>query len=171
MRRAPLAPGHRLLYVCVHDPGSPRMPLAAAMFMVPLLAARPAATHASVITNAATVAAHHAVYDLSLKSSLDQGVLAAKGQMSFDITDACTGLTTAQHLSINLTDRDGRDVTMISNYATFETRDGTKLEFHTRQITGSAITEALDGTAELDRSGGRGHADYTSPEHKRVTLP
>jgi hypothetical protein len=148
------------------------MPFAAALFVVPLLAARPVAIHgASVITNSATVAAHHAVYDLSLKSSLDQGVLAAKGQMTYDITDVCTGLTTAQHLSIDLTDRDGRDVTMISDYATFETKDGTKLEFHTRQLTGTEITEALDGTASLDRSGGHGHADYTSPEHKRVALP
>jgi hypothetical protein len=147
------------------------MPFAAALFVVPLLAARPAVQHAAVITTAATIAAHHAVYELSLKSSQDQGVLAARGQMTYDIADACNGLTTTQHLSIDLTDRDGRDVTMVSDYATFETRDGTKLEFHTRQLTGTQVTEALDGTAVLDRSGGRGHADYTSPEHKRVALP
>ncbi|MEJ0048952.1 MAG: DUF1849 family protein [Rhodospirillales bacterium] len=147
------------------------MPLAAALFVVPLLAAGSGIHDASVITSGANIAAHHAFYELSLKSSLDQGVLAARGQMTYDIADACTGLTTAQHLSIDLTDRDGRDVTMISDYATFETRDGTKLEFHTRQMTGTDVTEALDGTAVLDRSGGRGHADYTSPEHKRVALP
>ena len=147
------------------------MPFAAALLAIPLLAARPGVHHAAVITTDATIAAHHAVYDLTLKSSQDQGVLAARGKMVYDIIDVCTALTTTQHLSIDLTDRDGRDVTMVSDYATIETRDGTKLEFHTRQLTGSEVTEALDGTAVLDRSGGRGHADYTSPDHKRVTLP
>jgi hypothetical protein len=147
------------------------MPFAAALFAAHLVAARPALHHAAVVTTEPTIAAHHAVYDLSLKSSQDQGVLSARGTMIYDITDACSGLTTTQHLSIDLTDRDGRDVTMVSDYATIETRDGTKLEFHTRQLNGSQVTEALDGKAVLDRSGGRGHADYTSPEHKRVSLP
>jgi hypothetical protein len=126
---------------------------------------------AAAVTPTPFIAAHHAAYVLSLKSSQDQGVLSANGTMTYDITDACTGYTTAQHLVINLTDRDARDVTMVSDYATFETKDGTKLNFHTRQMTGSTVTEQLDGTATLDRSGGNGHADFTTPERKRVTLP
>ena len=117
------------------------------------------------------IAAHHAAYVLSLKSSTDQGVLSASGTMTYDVTDACSGYTTAQHLVINLTNRDARDVTMVSDYATFETKDGTKLSFHTRQSTSGAVTEQLDGTATLDRSGGTGHADFTTPQHKRVQLP
>ena len=118
-----------------------------------------------------SIAAHHALYKLSLRSTTDQGVLSASGSMSFDVQDVCTGLTTAQHLLINMTDRDGRDVTMVSDYATFETKDGTRLDFHTRQMTDHTVTEALDGSAVLDHSGGRGHADFTSPEHHRVALP
>jgi hypothetical protein len=134
-----------------------------------LLAA--SAGQALAVTPTAFIAAHHAAYVLSLKSSQDQGVLAANGTMTYDVTDACSGYTTAQHLVINLTDHDARDVTMVSDYATFETKDGTKLNFHTRQMTGTTVTEQFDGTATLDRSGGSGHADFTSPEHKRVTLP
>lgn len=126
---------------------------------------------AGAVTPTPFLAAHHAAYILSLQSSQDQGVLAANGTMTYDITDACTGYTTAQHLVINLTDRDARDVTMVSDYATFETKDGTRLNFHTRQMTGSTVTEQLDGTATLDRSGGSGHADFTTPDRKRVTLP
>jgi hypothetical protein len=114
---------------------------------------------------------HRAAYTLTLQSSQDQGVLGASGTMTYEVTDACTGWTTAQHLVINYTDRDAHDVTMISDYATFETKDGTRLEFHTRQSSGSDVTERLDGTAVLDRSGGKGHADFTSPEHRRVALP
>jgi hypothetical protein len=147
----------------------PQAPLFRAVKVAALLAltARPALA----VTPEPFIAAHHAAYVLSLKSSQDQGVLAANGTMTYDVIDACTGYTTAQHLVINLTDRDARDVTMVSDYATFETKDGTKLNFHTRQTTGSTVTEQLDGTATLDRSGGSGHADFTTPEHKRVTLP
>jgi hypothetical protein len=118
-----------------------------------------------------SIGAHHAVYTLSLQSTQDQGVLAASGSMTYDVTDACTGWTTAQHLVIDYTDRDAHDVTMISDYATFETKDGTRLEFHTRQSSGGELTEQLDGTATLDHSGGKGHADFTVPERKRVLLP
>lgn len=148
----------------------------AALLALPLVAPLPAAASSAgaaaiMATPGRTLAAHHAVYELTLKSSVDQGVLSARGTMTYDLTDACTGMSTTQHLSIDLTDRDGRDINMVSDYATFETFDGTRLEFHTRQLTGNETTESLDGTAVLDRSGGRGHADYTSPDHKRVMLP
>jgi hypothetical protein len=116
----------------------------------------------------AMILAHHAFYKLTLKSSMDQGVLAASGNMTYDINDGCTGWTTSQHLLIHMTDRDGRNVTMVSDYATFETKDGTHLNFHTRQMTDSATTASLDGNAVLDRSGGRGYADFTTPNSHRV---
>jgi hypothetical protein len=132
--------------------------------------AESAATQA-VFDVAPGIAGHRAAYTLSLKSSNDQGVLAASGSMAYDVTDACTGWTTAQHLVINVTDRDGRDTKMVSDYATFETKDGTRLSFHTKQMTDDSVTEQLDGVATLDHSGGHGHADFTAPEHKRVALP
>jgi hypothetical protein len=117
------------------------------------------------------LAAHRATYELTLQSSQDQGVLAARGSMVFELTNVCSGLSTTQHLVIELTDRDGRDQTMVTDYATLESLDGTHLEFHSRELSGDETTDAVDGTAVLDRSGGHGHADYTSPDHKRVILP
>jgi len=149
-----------------------RMRLPAAVLiavMTPLTAW--AATPAVFNAAAPTIAGHRATYALGLKSSTDQGVLAADGSMTYDVTDACTGWTTSQHLIINLTDRDGREVRMVSDYATFETKDGSKLTFHTKQMTDQTVTEQLDGVAVLDRSGGHGHADFSAPEHKRVLLP
>jgi hypothetical protein len=114
---------------------------------------------------------HHAVYALSLDSSRDQGVLAATGSMTYDLADACGGWTTSQHMVIDMTDSDGQDVKMVSDYATYETKDGTKLDFHSRQQTGDEVTQALDGTAMLNHAGGHGHADFTNPEKKRIALP
>jgi hypothetical protein len=120
---------------------------------------------------AANLAGHHASYRLTLKSVQDQGVISADGSMEYDLTDACTGWTTSQHLVINLTDRDGRDTHMVSDYATFETKDGTRLTFHTRQMNGAETTTKLSGTASLDHSGGKGFAEFAEPEKKRVELP
>jgi hypothetical protein len=140
------------------------------------LTARPGAVaHAAVTAGAEGLrqayAAHQAVYALSLKASTDQDVVAARGTMTYDLTDACTGWSTSQHLTINLTDRDGRDLKMVSDYATFESKDGTRLTFHSRQLTDDTVTESLDGAATLDRSGGSGHADYASPARRQIHLP
>jgi len=120
---------------------------------------------------AASLAPHHAVYKLSLNTDKETGVMAATGTMTYDVLDTCTAWTTSQHLVIQMTDKDGKDVHMISDYATLESKDGTHLDFHTRQMTDQAVTEQLDGTAELDHSGGKGHADFTSPQKTSVLLP
>ena len=121
--------------------------------------------------HAAPLAAHHALYKLTLDATKEEGVLAASGTMSYDVLDTCSGWTTAQHLVIDLTNKDGQDVRMVSDYATLESKDGTHLDFHTREMTGQSVTQQLDGTAVLDHSGGKGHADFTSPEKKSVLLP
>lgn len=123
------------------------------------------------LTCGAPLAAHHAVYTLSLDSSKTQEVGEAHGTMTYDVLDTCTAWTTSQHLVIDLTNKDGQEVHMISDYATLESKDGTHLDFHTKQVTDQAVTEQLDGTAVLDRSGGKGHADFTAPERKQVLLP
>ena len=137
---------------------------AALLITVPLAMAAPACA------DAAPLAAHDATYTLTLKPAADQEVIAASGTMTYDVVDACTSWTTSQHLVIDITNKDGQDVKMVSDYATVESKDGRHLEFHTKQVTDTAVTQQLDGTATLERSG-KGVADYTSPQHNRVLLP
>ncbi len=120
---------------------------------------------------AATLAGHHAVYVLTLDPSKTQEVSAAHGTMSFDATDTCGAWATSQHLVIEFTNTSGQDVHMVSDYATLESKDGTHLDFHTRQVTDTAVTSQLDGTATLDRSGGRGRVVYTNPQKTEALLP
>ncbi len=120
---------------------------------------------------AATLSAHHAVYRLTLDRSKEGEVTEAHGTMTYDVLDTCTAWTTSQHLVIDLTNKDGQDVHMVSDYATLESKDGTHLDFHTRQLTGQAVTDQLDGHAVLDRPGGPGRAAFTSPEKKELPLP
>ncbi len=117
------------------------------------------------------LAGHHAVYTLALKTGADQGAIGASGSMVFDLNDTCAGWTTAQHMIIDLTDHDGQEQHMVSDYATLESHDGSRLDFHSRQTTNGHATAKVDGAAQLEHSGGRGFADYTSPEAKHVLLP
>jgi hypothetical protein len=121
--------------------------------------------------NAATLAAHHAVYKLSLDTSKDQDVLSASGTMTYDVVDSCSGWTTSQHLVVDFANKDGQEVHMVSDYATLESKDGTHLDFHTKQVTDQAVTQQLDGKAVLEHSGGRGYADFTAPQKTHVLLP
>ena len=121
--------------------------------------------------DAVPMIAHHAVYTLSLASSRQGAVIAATGTMTYDMTDVCRGWATSQRLKMDVTNRDGQLVKMTSDYATFESKDGRELDFHMRQVTDTAVTSKVEGSAMLDGPDGSGSVHYTSPEAKTMKLP
>lgn len=141
--------------------------LAVAPFASPLLP-HPASAEPA---NGVALAAHHAVYKLSLARATAGNVVAAAGTMVYDVTDACTGWTTSERLELSVINRDGQNIQMASDYATWETKDGTRLDFHTRQLTDTAVTEEVAGEASLQHAGGPGTVRYTDPQNKSVALP
>jgi hypothetical protein len=60
---------------------------------------------------------------------------------------------------------------MVSDYATWESRDGLKLRFHMKQTTDTAVTSQTDGDAKLERTGGPGEAHYSVPSDTTKQLP
>ncbi len=164
---------------------------ATALFLVPVLAG-PAALLARPAQAAVPLAAHHAEYALTLDTapgatSDSADVVAARGTMTYDVTDACTAWASNQRLSLTLTNRDGQDIAMVSDYATYETKDGTHLDFHMKQTTDTAVTQQVEGSATLPpRSGAvsavpasatpgapepAGAVHYTVPAVKTMPLP
>ena len=119
---------------------------------------------------AVPMATHRAVYKLALDSSRGD-VSSASGQMSYEVADACEGWATQQRLSMSITNRDGQDIELISDYATLEAKDGLSMRFRMRQTTDTAVTEQVEGTATLESKGGPGTVHYTVPEVKDVPLP
>jgi hypothetical protein len=118
----------------------------------------------------AALAAHRAFYKLTLSSSRGD-VIAATGTMGYEVIDACDGWAVRQRLSMTLTNTDGQDIQMVSDYATWESKDGLKFRFHMKQTTDTAVTSQTDGDAALDRAGGPGKAHYTAPEDATKDLP
>ncbi len=120
---------------------------------------------------AADLAAHRALYKLTLESSRGSDVAEASGTMGYEVIDACDGWAVRQRLQMTITNRDGQDIEQVSDYATWESKDGLSFRFHTKQTTDTAVTAQVDGDATLkpERSGGT--ARYTAPKEETKDLP
>jgi hypothetical protein len=120
---------------------------------------------------ATDLAAHRALYDLKLDSSHGGDVTSATGTMAYEVQDACDGWATQQRLQMTITNRDGQDVNMLSDYTTWESKDGLKLRFRMRQTTDKAVTSDVEGDATLPATGAPGTAHFTSPGNSTKPLP
>ncbi len=119
---------------------------------------------------AADMAAQRALYDLTLQSARGD-IIAASGTMSYEVQDVCDGWATQQRLSMALTNRDGQDIQMVSDYATWESKDGLHMRFRMRQTTDTAVTSEVTGEATLQPDGGPGEVKYALPQNTMKTLP
>lgn len=145
--------------------------LAAGVVLVFQQAHAATALDAATARIAAGLAAHRALYHLTLESARNGTVTAATGTMSYEVIDACDGWAVQQRLEISLTNRDGQDIQMVSDYTTWEAKNGTKLRFRMRQSTDTATTQATAGEAVLDHPGGDGEVHYDKPSDKTIALP
>jgi hypothetical protein len=125
---------------------------------------------AALPSQAAELAAHRAVYTLRLETARGD-ISGATGTMAYEVQDACDGWAVRQRLQMTVTNRDGQDTDMLSDYTTWESKDGLHLRFRTKQTTDQAVTQDLAGDANLEKVGAAGTAHYTSPEDKTEPLP
>ena len=141
----------------------------AVLSIAPLLA--PAALAAELPPGVAELAAHRAHYRLALESVHGGDVQAGSGTMDYEVIDACDSWATHQKLEMMVTNRDGQDIQMTSDYTTFETKDGLAMRFRMKQITEQAVTSETEGEAKLEKFGGPGEAHYRTPNDAVKKLP
>ncbi len=115
------------------------------------------------------LAAHRAIYALTLDQARGD-VVAARGTMGYEVIDACDGWAVRQRLDMLVTNGEGQTIEMISDYATWEGKDGRRMRFHMKQTTDEAVTSQTDGDASVE-PGGPGVAHYSRPRHATVALP
>jgi hypothetical protein len=143
--------------------------LAIAILAQPAEAANTPPAAVAPTTNA--LIAHKALYTLSLDHATGNDVIAARGTMGYEVTDACDGWAVRQRLRMTITNSEGQDIEMASDYATWESKDGLKFRYHMRQTTDTAVTSQTDGEAFLQKPGSVGEAHYTAPHDTISTLP
>lgn len=118
----------------------------------------------------ARMAPHRAAYRLDLAEARSSGIAAVRGAMVFDVIDACEGWTTRQRMTMTLVDRDGQEVETVSDYATYEAKDNSRLRFSLTQSTQGAVSQRVAGEAELDAEGA-GRVRFSEPAGQEETLP
>ena len=138
-----------------------------APILLVLLAAPCAARAADLIPPAA----HRALYELQLESAKNGETSEVHGSMAYEITDACDGWATRQRLALTITNHDGQSIETVSDYLTWERKDGMTMTFRMKQTTDGAVTEQVEGDAKLDSPGGTGTVHYTQPAEANMTLP
>ena len=129
----------------------------------------------AIAADAVPLAPHRALYRLTMDTSRpgsgNGDVTAATGTMAYEITDACDAWASRQRLAMTITNRDGQEIEMVSDYVTLESKDGLSMRFRMRQTTDTAVTEQVEGTAKLESVGGAGTIEYTGPEPKTMKMP
>src|SRR5664279_1297462 len=144
--------------------------LSAGLMVPPSLAASSAPSPGPASGTGALIA-HRALYNLTMASAKGGDVIAARGTMGYEVTDACDGWAVRQRLRMTITNAEGQDIEMASDYATWESKDGLKFRYHMRQTTDTAVTSQTDGEAQLPKTGSAGEAHYTSPHDSTSALP
>jgi len=115
--------------------------------------------------------AHRALYHMTLDKARSSDILGATGEMGYEVIDACDGWAVRQRLDMRIASAEGQTISMVSDYATWESKDGLRFRFHMKQTTDGAVTSQTDGDAQLDHPDGPGVAHYTLPQKMDKPLP
>jgi hypothetical protein len=135
------------------------------------LAAAGTPSHANTIA-APNLTGQIAVYDLSLEKVRTHDVTGATGQMRFAVADGCTGWGTTQHMVLLIRNADGSLTKTVTDYVTWETKNGSMLTFNLseRDNDGKPVIDDA-GTAIHAGSDGSGTITYSTPANRVMAMP
>src|SRR5712691_9670005 len=121
---------------------------------------------------AADIAPHRALYSMSLgQTHGDAGVTGAGGTMAYQWGESCDGWTVEQRYRLKMGYAESADVSIASNFVTWEAKDGLHYRFNQKETRNGAEKEEIRGAAKLDGPGKGGTADFEKPEGKTFELP
>jgi len=145
-----------------------------AAFMAPCLVLIGAvhANAAQANTAVTAVTGQDAIYDLSLAKVRTHDVTGATGQMRFSVADGCTGWGTTQHMVLLIRNADGSLTKTVTDYVTWETKNGSMLTFNLSEQDNDGKPVIDDaGTAIHAGPGGAGTITYSTPANRVMTMP
>lgn len=121
---------------------------------------------------AAEIVPHHALYSMSLgRATGDAGVTSASGTMAYQWGETCDGWTIEQRYRLKMGYAESPDVSIASNFVTWEAKDGLRYRFNQKETRNGTDNEEIRGSAKLDGPGQGGTADFEQPEGKNFKLP
>ena len=129
-----------------------------------IILALPAQTASATTAAAATyLLPHKAVYEVKLVSIKSGAqIVGIGGTMNFSWKPSCAGYITDHNFTLRYDYADAPRSIMNSHYATFESIDGKRMQFSSRQIENKKLIEHINGTATNTK------AEFTAP--KKMTM-
>ncbi len=96
---------------------------------------------------------HRATYTLSLaKVAKGDGMRAAKGTLTYALTDQCEGYTIESDLKMETAFASGIESQLEQRFAAWEAKDGRRATFQMQTYEGGKLTKTYHGTVQLDAS-------------------
>src|SRR6202040_1435835 len=121
---------------------------------------------------AAEIAPHHALYSMSLGATHgDAGVTGAGGTMAYQWGESCDGWTVEQRYRLKMAYAESQDVSISSNFVTWESKDGLRYRFNQKETRNATDQDEIRGAAKLEATGKGGTADFEKPADKSFALP
>ncbi|MBU6448233.1 MAG: DUF1849 family protein [Rhodospirillales bacterium] len=121
---------------------------------------------------ASQLTGQHAVYNLALSKLRTHDITGATGQMSFNVVDGCTGWATTQHMTLIVRNVDGSLTKSVSDYVTWESKDGKTLSFSLSESdNGGKVIIDSAGVATHIGPDNSGVIRYTTPADTVLKVP
>jgi hypothetical protein len=120
---------------------------------------------------AVDIAPHRAVYTMTLGAAKQSsGVVAARGSMAFEWGETCDAWTVEQRYKLSMHYAEDADVELVSNFVTWEAKDGEHYRFFERKLKNGELDEEVRGEAMLDGAGKGGKVEFTKPNPSTMEL-
>lgn len=115
------------------------------------------------------LAAHKAVYDIDLVATHSGSqIINIRGQMSYEWKPSCDAWLTDHRFKLYYEYADAPGMRIISDFSTYETFDGKRLDYTSRRQRDGEMYQELRGSADVTDKGGR--ATYTMPDKLKYEL-
>lgn len=110
-----------------------------------------------------------ATYSLTLSRVRGHSVTGATGRLEFDVLETCNAYTVSQKMILLIRNQDGSLNRTVSDYDTWESKNGRRFSFLLRQGDGKTMKIEDQGSAVTGPDGGK--VVYTVPGGRVETLP
>ncbi len=111
----------------------------------------------------------NASYTLTLSKVRGHSVTGATGRLEFNVRNTCDAYTVSQKMTLLIRNQDGTLSRTISDYDTWEAKDGRHFTFLLRQGNGTSMKVEDQGTAVMGPKGGK--VTYIVPKGRTESLP
>jgi EipB-like len=100
----------------------------------------------------------------------DSDVVDARGAMVYQWGETCDGWTIEQRYRLKLRYTDSADADIVSNFVTWEAKDGLRYQFHEEETKNGSVDDEVVGSARIDGPGGGGVAQFSKPRPEILKL-